>query len=369
MKKILIAEIVILVLLLGVAAWMVIGAQDPAEAIPVLQTEPSQTQAEQTNAPEQTEAQTLETTTETTLPEQTTQPPTEPDPIEITWMTFPEDREIHSARYFVYDVQEDTFVTRVGDNDRVYPASITKLFTCYVAMQYLSPDSVLTVGDELDLVAWDSSIAGLFKGDRLSVALLVEGLLLPSGNDAAYVLAANAGRVICGDLNAGYKDAVEAFIQEMNRQAALVGMTGSHFVNPDGIHDDNHYMSLDDLALLGKLSLENPAVMEVTGFVKDRVQFSYTADRGEDAAYYGVDEEGYMNWKNTNILINPTSDHYCPYATGLKTGMTAAAGSCLLSSFEVQGKQLVIGVFGGEDRFEDTLQLFNEYLEEANYLN
>ena len=73
----------------------------------------------------------------------------------------------------------------------------------------------------------------------------------------------------------------------------------------------------------------------------------------------GVQQE----WKNTNATINPASDYYCPYAVGLKTGSTPRAGSCLLSAFECDGRTLVIGVFGcpaDEDRFMDTLQLFNE---------
>jgi len=70
-----------------------------------------------------------------------------------------------------------------------------------------------------------------------------------------------------------------------------------------------------------------------------------------------------LEWKNTHALIHPDSEYYCPYAIGLKTGQTPSAGSCLLSAFRCEGRTLIIGVFGcpeTQDRFADTLQLFNE---------
>ena len=85
----------------------------------------------------------------------------------------------------------------------------------------------------------------------------------------------------------------------------------------------------------------------------------------EENYYYSKTEElseDTVKWLNTNALIDPNSQYYCPYATGLKTGQTPSAGSCLLSSFSYEGKSYVIGVFGcpeTDDRFEDTLQLFN----------
>jgi len=186
-------------------------------------------------------------------------------------------------------------------------------------------------------------------------------MLLPSGNDAAYVLAVNAGRVICGDPNAGVYYAVEAFMSKMNENAKNAGMAFTHFANPDGIHADDHYMSFTDLALLGKMSLENPTILEMAQVAHDQVEFVHTAQRvgtEEDP-----DKPGLGEWKNTNALIDPESEYYCPYAIGLKTGQTPYAGSCLLSAFDYKGQKLIIGVFGcpeTEDRFPDTLQLFNQ---------
>ena len=270
---------------------------------------------------------------------------TEPAP---TWNTYPANRQLLAKQYFVYDCKADTFLVSSGTgNERIYPASITKLFTAYVAMQYVSPETKITAGDVLDLVAWGSSVAKIKKGDVLTAGQLVEAMLLPSGNDAAYMLACEAGRAIKSNPNLSPSAAVQAFMIQMNAQTKAVGMTGTNFVNPDGIHDSNHYTTFADLAILGKLSMENETIMEHAITPKKLVQL-----HGET-----------IEWKNTNALVNPATPYYCPYAVGLKTGQTPSAGSCLLSAFRKDGQELLIGVFGcpeEEDRFDDTLQLFNQ---------
>ena len=265
-----------------------------------------------------------------------------------SWNTYPADRKLLAQQYFVYDCNANTFLVSSGQADeRVYPASITKLFTAYVAMQYLEPTTEITAGNALDMVAWGSSVAKIQKGDVLTVEQLVEAMLLPSGNDAAYLLACAAGKVIADDENLNTLSALQVFMSQMNSQAATLGMTGTHFVNPDGIHDTNHYSTFGDLTILGKLSLENETIMK------------YAITPKEDVVLHGET----VKWKNTNALIDPTTPYYCPYAVGLKTGQTPSAGSCLLSAFRMDSYNLLIGVFGcpeEEDRFDDTLQLFNQ---------
>ncbi len=344
MKKVMIIEIVVLVALLLVAVLACLGIAQNG-GLPGTES----------------------TTESTTAPQTTTEETTEPEP---TWMTVPAGRQLLAQQYFVYDCQTDTFVTASADpTERVYPASVTKLLTAYVALQYLEPDELIMVGDVLELVAWGSSVAQLKKGDVLPVSKLIEAMLLPSGNDAAYVLATVVGWKLDGPLQSemsvsGEGDIdqidyiagssvdearwhVSIFMEEMNRQAVELGMTGSHFVNPDGIHQDDHYMSFADLCLLGKLAIGNETIRRNAVIPKDTVVLS----------------EGPVEWENTNKLIDPASKYYCPYTVGLKTGQTPTAGSCLLSGFEMDGKQWVIGVFGcpeEEDRFDDTLQLFNQ---------
>lgn len=269
-----------------------------------------------------------------------------------SWMTFPADRELTAKQAFVYDCQAGEFTYLLGEKtDRVYPASITKLFTAYVALQFLQPEQLIEAGDVLDLVGAGSSVAEIEKGSVLSVEMLVEAMLLPSGNDAAYILADAAGRVIKEDDTLSGSAAVSVFLKEMNGQARALGMSGTNFTNPDGYHSPDHYTTFADMAKMAEKVLENKTIMK------------YAAVSKEDAVF----ESGEMRqWENTNALVNPESEYYCPIATGLKTGQTPSAGSCLLSAFEDEGKQYVIGVFGCpeiEDRFADTLQLLNETLE------
>lgn len=344
-------EAVVLVVL--VVAACLICANLNQDAAPTLATDSAETAVSQQSETEPT----------------ATEPP--PEPVVATWATMPEDYQLSSREYFVYDVTADAFITASGDpaTTQVYPASITKLFTIQVALRYLEPDTSVVVGAEITMIDPDSTTASLQQGDVLTVQELVGGMLLPSGNDAAYVLAAAAGRAILEDPDCSAWTAVDAFVKEMNHQAQVLGMTGSHFCNPDGIHNDDHYLTLADMALLGKMSLESPVVMDYAG---TGIETVCIGDRS-------------VTWKNTNMLVrsdiplmsdeelNLSSDVdpelwrqlYCEYAVGLKTGRTTPAGCCLLSAFEVQGRQLIIGVYGcpdGEYRFTDTLHLLNEAL-------
>lgn len=324
MKKWLIIEICILVVLVVAALATVVSISQGAFA---------------QDTPE-VPATTEETTEQT---EQTTVPA-------VTWATYPKDRVLTAQQAFVYDCQASEFSYLLGEQtDRVYPASITKLFTAYVALQFLSPEDMLTADSALELVGVGSSVAEIEKGDVLSVEKLVEAMLLPSGNDASYILADAAGRIIAEDNTLSASAAVAAFMKEVNGQLRALGLTGTKFTNPDGYHSPDHYTTFADLVVISQKVLENKTIMKYAATPNEKVTMGARN----------------LEWKNTNELINPVSEYYCPYATGLKTGQTPSAGSCLLSSFDVEGKQYIIGVFGCpeiEDRFADTLQLLNEAL-------
>jgi len=258
---------------------------------------------------------------------------------QITWMTFAEDRTITAEQYFVYSRKSGEFLMSFGDGEKVYPASVTKLFTAYVALLYLEPEDVIVVGDALEMVTPGSSAAGLKVGDEITVEKLIEAMLLPSGNDAAYVLACEVGWKIGGEMH--YSLAAQRFTEEMNNTAVSLGMTGTNFANPDGIHQEDHYTTYADLIIMAEASLDEPVI----------------------AKYVKMSSDG--EWTNTNALIDPNSQYYCPLAVGLKTGQTPSAGSCLLSAFSYNDEELIIGVFGcpeAEDRFADTLQLLNTVL-------
>ena len=253
--------------------------------------------------------------------------------------------QVSAKRAFVYDSFLDIAFAKGDMNQRIYPASITKLYTAYVALQYLTPDTVITAGGELSFVGAGSTVAYISRGDRLTAEMLVQGMLLPSGNDAAYVLAAGAGRVILENPDASPREAVDAFMEAVNLQTEEDGLTGTHFSVPDGYHRADHYTTMGDLLRIAHLALENSVIASYAGMLSAKVVY----------------ESGETNrWTNTNRLLDPSSPYYRENAVGLKTGHTSQAGYCLLAA-ERRGDRLIItGVFGCasvDKRFEDTVTL------------
>lgn len=253
-----------------------------------------------------------------------------------------------ASHILVYDSATDTILySKTLPGGKLYPASITKLFTCYVALQHLQPDEILTAGNELDLVQEGSSMAYIYRKQKVTVEMAVEGMMLPSGNDAAMIVAAAAGRRIAGDENLSPEEAVAVFVDEMNRQAESLGFEQSHFANPDGYHVGAHYTCVNDMARIAKLALENKVIRKYMGLFEDDVIYA----------------SGQSNhWENTNLFLDPEDGFYRPAAIGMKTGRTKQAGYCLMSAFRNGKSTLVIGMFGYDDeyqRFRDTLKILN----------
>ena len=332
MKKRILLWILVLGLLLGACSHPPAAETEPSPPVTT-----DETTEETTTAPE-------ETTEETTVPEET-EPPVVVE-LEEEWLDFLPGKEMTARQYFVYDCTTATFLTLSGRADEaVYPASVTKLFSAYVALQYIAPDKEVTAGSELTLIDPNSSRAGLQQGDTLTAEELVAAMLLPSGNDATYVLATAVGRLLAEDPELSPSAAVDRFVEQMNIHAKLLGMDDSHFVTPDGIHDSEHYVTMADLIIIGRLSLKDPIISKYCAMPS--VSFDLT-------------EERTLDLKNSNYLVHSDLKYYCTYAIGLKTGFTTPAGNCLLSAFRVGDRDLLIGVFGcpvPDDRFAETILL------------
>ena len=258
------------------------------------------------------------------------------------------ERTITAQKYFIYDTRTGEYLDTKGSKSaKLYPASITKLLTSYVVLQYMEPDDTVVVGDALKLVEEGSSLAWLQSGDKLTVSQLIAGMMLPSGNDAALVAAVAAGRVIAEDKNMGYEKALEVFVEEMNRQAEKLGMKNSHFETPDGWHDTNHYTTMEDLVKLSEAVLAEPEITK------------HTATDSQTVSLNGRKQ----TWNNSNLLLHSQNKSYIPATIGLKTGFTTPAGNCLISAFFEQDRVILIGVFGcpkqTEDRYLDTVALYN----------
>lgn len=288
-----------------------------------------------------------------------TEPPTETEPTEppeptlppVTDTMDPAELGLTAAKAFAYDLDNSWLLYAGGDPDgKLKPASLTKLLTAYTAEQFMDLQMEVTVGEEIWWIDPYSSVAYLQVGNRLTVEMLLYGLMLPSGNDAAYALAVAGGRVLAEDPELDRREALSLFMNEMNEQARLLGMTGSQFKNPDGIDEDGHYTTVKDLIVLTKAVIKSSTIMEAAGTAEKEVQFL----SGET-----------ITWKNSNYLLHEEKEYYTPNAIGLKTGSTELAGKCLISLFRQEdGSYLAIGVLGSigdNERYDDTLLLYHRY--------
>lgn len=216
-----------------------------------------------------------------------------------------------------------------GYHTRGYPASTTKILTALVVLERTEPECVVTVPDEA--VGVEGSSIYLRKGEKLTVEDLLYGLMLRSGNDAAVALAvATAG-------------SVERFAAMMNARAAMCGAKDSHFVNPHGLHDDDHYTTAYDMALIAAEAYRNPLFARIVSTSK------ITVGEGESTRCL----------YNKNKLLGMIDG-----ANGVKTGYTKKSGRCLVGGAFRDGMQLVSVVLNIPDMWQVTTALLENAFEE-----
>lgn len=256
-----------------------------------------------------------------------------------------EDVSVRAPQAFVYDCERGEILFQKGAERVLYPASTTKLLTILCALEYLAPEELVTPGEELSLVKPGSSLAQINRTHTVTVECLVEAMLLPSGNDAAYALAAAAGRKISGGDADGVR-AVAVFMDAMREYADGLGLIGTTFTTPDGYAKEEHYSTLEDMILICRAATENELIRRY-------------AARPEDDVVYA---SGHTNhWENTNRLVKPGDAYYRPEVTGLKTG-SLTHNYCLICTAEKAGYSYIIGLFSewtGEDRFIDAVTLLD----------
>ena len=226
----------------------------------------------------------------------------------------------------------------------IFPASTAKLLTALVAVDWCIEEDEVIAGDELELIAADSTRANLKKGQVLTIRNLLEGMLVPSGNDAAYVIATYVGRKSLNNENASLKEAMPEFIRLMNSKAKSLGAVNSNFKTPDGYDAIGQYTTAYDMGLIGMAAADNEVILEICNKSKARNVFV----DGND-----------VTWSNTNSLVIKESGRYYPYCLGLKTGTSTMAGRCLISVAKKDGKEVVSVVMSSDSvgRWEDSTTL------------
>lgn len=211
---------------------------------------------------------------------------------------------VSAASAVLMDGETGRILYARNENEPRAIASITKLMTALVAAEWAQGDLSRTVTIRQKWTGIEGTSLYLRAGEKLTLETLLYGLLLHSGNDAAVALAASCA----GD--------VETFVGWMNQRAQDLGMTNTHFSDPNGLGDENHYSTALDMARLGAACLQNPTVAKIT-------------------ATRSITLEG-RSFTNHNKLL-----WLYPGCTGMKTGYTRQAGRTLVSSAEKEGQTLI----------------------------
>ncbi len=196
----------------------------------------------------------------------------------------------------------------LNPDEKIYPASVTKLMTLIVALEHIDDmEAIVTVDESCydDLVVGSSNMA-LKDGEQLRVIDLLYGIALSSANEAANAIA----QYLCGD--------APAFVELMNQKAAELGANNTHFVNTHGLQDENHYTTASDMAIIAAAAFSNPTIRELTSTV------SYVIEPTNETL-------SRRTLVTTNSLLNSNSQSYYRYAICGKTGSTTAAGYNLVS--------------------------------------
>lgn len=225
------------------------------------------------------------------------------------------------------------------ENERREIASLTKIMTCHLSLRLLHADSSLSLETIIPVSYAAASMIGtsarLKEGDELHLLDALYGLMLPSGNDAAYCLAEFFGKYIAGKAQEPVVSArahVALFVREMNKTAKALGLEGTNYANPHGLPHVKNRSTARDVGLLASVALKDPLFAEI---VNTQLYSCYVLQSGTQAPYRK------MKWCNTNRLLEKGWE-------GVKTGITMTAGPCLCASARRKETQLVVTVLGSK---------------------
>ena len=252
-----------------------------------------------------------------------------------SYENWPDGPQVSSQSAIVMDVDSGAVLYAKNIDEKLYPASTTKILTCLLAVENAKMDEMVEFShDAVFGVPRDGSNMGIDVGEILPMEDCLYGILVGSANEVA----AAVGEHVGGD--------TETFLQMMNDRAKELGCKNTNFMNANGLHDDNHYTTAYDLALIARAFFSNDYLANIAN--TPRVHFEPTATQPDDF---------YLNNKNKLVSKEIKYEYYL----GGKTGYTKEANQTLVSCAEKDGMRLVCVVMKEEtpDQFNDTVTLFN----------
>lgn len=309
-------------------------AEPEADTLPESETEPAldaheEPESEETPAPEASSEKTYA-------------------PAEVTENTKTLDLELYSENALLIDLESNTVLVQKNADARIYPASMTKVMTVLVAAEHIENwDETFTMTQSIidPLFLADASMAGFVHGEEVSMTELLYGAVLPSGAEATEALAI---------VTAGSE---EAFAALMNEKAQALGLKDTHFVDASGLHDENHYTTLSDMAIIMQAALDNPHCREVLTSV------NHTSPATTQ------NPEGVAMTNRFLYRIRPQQTGNVDIQAA-KTGYTAQAMNCC-ASFGVspKGRNLICvtsKAWTGDFCIDDHVALYSQYADAAN---
>ena len=240
---------------------------------------------------------------------------------ENTENTTNDNLKIYSDAVILIENQTGKTLYEKNSEQKMYPASTTKILTAILSIEKGNLNDKVTVSKTaIAQMKPGYTSAYLSEGEIISVEDLLKVLLINSANDASNVLA----EYISGS--------IDSFVTLMNEKSKELGCTNTHFVTTNGLHDDNHYTTAKDLAIIARYCMQNETFRKIVSMKKCVIP---ATNKSEERIY-----------KNTNDLINPTSGYYYPSCIGIKTGFTSEAKNCLISACSKNGLQVIAVVLG-----------------------
>lgn len=232
-----------------------------------------------------------------------------------------EDLTLYSKATILIEAKTGTVLYDKNSTKKMYPASTTKIMTAILTIENGNLNDIATASyDAVSVIPSGYSSAYLLTGEKMSVEDLLKVLLVHSANDAANVLAEH----ISGS--------IDKFVNLMNKKLEEIGCKDTHFVNTNGIHNENHYSTASDLAKIATYCMKNDTFRRLVSLKSCKIP----ATNKSPKRYY----------PNTNDLIVTTSKYYLPECIGIKTGYTSEARNCLISACKKDNMNLIAIILG-----------------------